>query len=740
MLYASAEEKRKFLSGEQKYLTLTFSDGTVITNDDIYFESMDITQSVFEGDMFRYGRCSSSEFNIRIIATQKRFIGLTVTPTITCGEFTRPLGEYIVESDKITSDHNYRDIVAYDKLKSVLSEDHADWHNNLTFPITLKNYRDSFFTHVGITQKSITLVNDDMLIARNFVADEFPGSSVLNYICEINAVMGFIDWDGDFKYVKFSDPSQALYPSDTLYPADDLYPRDWLAGRFVGGSENDYYIQSSLQYEDYTVKPVERVQIRHTENDVGVVIDISVGQQSEDANTYIIENNPLLYGKTTEELRPIATNFIGLAQYATYTPASFSTRGRLWYELGDMFNVVTRLGVINVIILDREMSGITALKDTYKAQGKEYYEEKANSTNYSIEVLKQRTNELVRTEGETRSLLTELDTDLQGTKTYFQSEIDQKPDSITLSVTNSTSSASITVGLDNGSSQSATIQMTGLVKFTDLSTAGSTTINGENISTGYLSADRISGGTIDSSKIKISQRETTYDSYLITEIGTETGTFDAPFIKFIVSNSTSSKEAGRIKLGYLEEEGPVGGDPTIVNAGLMIFSDYRINLETAGTSTGMGIRSRSIQSKSISSGTSVIIHANGTLGVSSSSRRYKFDIKPIGKELDPHKILDIEIVQFKFKPEYDDEESERYLKEVPGMIAEDVDEHYPIAADHSIDKDGNITVENWNERYLIPPMLALIQEQHKEIELLKEQNKKLELRLSRLEEIIKKFE
>jgi hypothetical protein len=42
---------------------------------------------------------------------------------------------------------------------------------------------------------------------------------------------------------------------------------------------------------------------------------------------------------------------------------------------------------------------------------------------------------------------------------------------------------------------------------------------------------------------------------------------------------------------------------------------------------------------------------------------------------------------------------------VPGLIAEEVAEYYPIAADSS-----NGVVENWNERFVIPGMLALIQD------------------------------
>lgn len=75
-------------------------------------------------------------------------------------------------------------------------------------------------------------------------------------------------------------------------------------------------------------------------------------------------------------------------------------------------------------------------------------------------------------------------------------EVKQTVDGLTITVTNGTTSS--TIKLKSGSTEiaSQTIQMTGLVSFTDLSTSGSTTINGENITTGTISADRIDTSTL----------------------------------------------------------------------------------------------------------------------------------------------------------------------------------------------------------------------------------------------------
>jgi len=83
-------------------------------------------------------------------------------------------------------------------------------------------------------------------------------------------------------------------------------------------------------------------------------------------------------------------------------------------------------------------------------------------------------------------------------------------------------------------------------------------------------------------------------------------------------------------------------------------------------------------------------------------------------DLDPSKLLNLPIRAFKFKSDYLDATDNRSGMVVPGLIAEEVAEHYPIAADRG--NDG--VVENWNERFVIPGMLALIQDLHARVETL----------------------
>ena len=109
---------------------------------------------------------------------------------------------------------------------------------------------------------------------------------------------------------------------------------------------------------------------------------------------------------------------------------------------------------------------------------------------------------------------------------------------------------------------------------------------------------------------------------------------------------------------------------------------------------------------------------------STSSRRYKKYINDLKAEaLDPHKLLELPVRQFKYKVavplQYDDTEDQL----IPGFIAEEVDEIYPAATIHHPE---NGEIESWDERRIIPGMLALIQEQQKTIEALTERIERLE--------------
>ena len=108
-----------------------------------------------------------------------------------------------------------------------------------------------------------------------------------------------------------------------------------------------------------------------------------------------------------------------------------------------------------------------------------------------------------------------------------------------------------------------------------------------------------------------------------------------------------------------------------------------------------------------------------------SSKRYKEDIKDVeNEELNPEKLYDLPVRQFKYKKEYlQTEDDPRYNKDLVGLIAEEVAQYYPCAVDYEVDENGNRYVENWNEKYMIPAMLKLIQDLNQRVKILEEKER-----------------
>lgn len=127
------------------------------------------------------------------------------------------------------------------------------------------------------------------------------------------------------------------------------------------------------------------------------------------------------------------------------------------------------------------------------------------------------------------------------------------------------------------------------------------------------------------------------------------------------------------------------------------------------TVTGGWFRTAWAYSNTSSRAANVQINDSGTLRRSaSSSKRYKHNIRPLADSLDAEKLLSVPVVQYIYNPDYLSGEDPRYGKSIPGFIAEDIAEYYPIAAE--VDAEG--CVEDWNIRMIVPPMLALVQEEY----------------------------
>jgi hypothetical protein len=125
-----------------------------------------------------------------------------------------------------------------------------------------------------------------------------------------------------------------------------------------------------------------------------------------------------------------------------------------------------------------------------------------------------------------------------------------------------------------------------------------------------------------------------------------------------------------------------------------------------------------IYNNTSTSAANMFIDSNGMVyRSSSSSKRYKTEIQDMqSDELNPERLYDLPVREFKYKEGYLSTDDIRTDTFVPGFIAEEVADIYPIACEYNGDNP-----ENWNIRFIVPAMLKLIQDQKKEIEALKEQ-------------------
>ena len=100
--------------------------------------------------------------------------------------------------------------------------------------------------------------------------------------------------------------------------------------------------------------------------------------------------------------------------------------------------------------------------------------------------------------------------------------------------------------------------------------------------------------------------------------------------------------------------------------------------------------------------------------VTSSSKRYKEEIEKV-KDFDYRQILDAEVYQYRYCKDYVDDHDLKI-----GFVVEQLQESFPEAVQYE-----NDLPEMWNINTMFPALVKVVQDQQKEIELLKEEVKAL---------------
>ena len=460
-----------------KQLSIVSDDGKInITNTELHQEKFELTESLCSEQELTFGSCEAAMIKFTVSNTFLQMKGKWLTVRMSLDGHTDAafqFGRYKVDSDTPTADRTCREVIAYDALYDVLTADVAAWYNTVFpsheeqktdedgtittvtvyDPVTMKQFRNSFFKHFGIEQADITLINDNMSIEKTVavtassetssdteesstIGETISGKEVLSCICEINGCMGHMGRDGKFHYIYLEQEIQGLYPRNDLYPADDLFPRDPKSTQIGKG----FYVTAT--YEDYLVKTIDKLQIREQKNDIGVIVGTG-------DNAYVIEDNFLVYGKGSKELKGIAKNILSKIRGIVYRPFTADCKGNPCLEVGDAVRLPTRYELIESYILKRTLKGIQALRDDLEADGEEYRTSKANGIQRSILQLKGKSNVLERSIEKTQSTIedkerklisqitqtaTEIRTEVKNTADGLSSRITQNANNITAEV------------------------------------------------------------------------------------------------------------------------------------------------------------------------------------------------------------------------------------------------------------------------------------------------------------------
>lgn len=326
-------------------------------------------------------------------------------------------------------------------------------------------------------------------------------NSKISDIADITTSAEDTDGQVEFENINQSEPIRIvirpigesisyLYPNNNLYPSDTLYSKNRKI-RFENITTEeifDYELPTDLLY--YDSQNYDEFILDY--DGQSCVVNKRVGYNA-DGTTYILDNST-----TLEFEYPTGDKAINLTDgnYKVYV---------LGYESAYLF---VRLMAQNIYTTQfatkaEVSSEISQTSQSITLSVDEKLENYSTTTqmNSAIQLSASSITSSVSNTYATK-------TALEDTTNTLSSRIKQTANSIELTTSDNRTSAGITIKLKNEDgteigTDSANITLSGLVKFTDLSTSGSTTINGSNITTGSISANRISGGTINATNINV---------------------------------------------------------------------------------------------------------------------------------------------------------------------------------------------------------------------------------------------
>lgn len=391
------ETVRAYSQSSDKVLSVFFPELNIsIPMGQIYSQSMSLSEMLIDSENVEFVGCIASKFELQVSGINQNIKGQKIEVSIQADNTEEiPLFNGIVESAERQTNRNYKKIVAYDELYSKGNIDVSDWYNNLTFPISLRDVRNSLCEYIELEQVDVLLPNDDIAINKEYAPTTLKALSVLKSICQINGAFGIINRQGKFEYriLKQREIIGGAFPGLTLFPP--FYPGVLYddEGNEIEVKEVPFY--KKVDYEEYDVKPVEKVTIRQTDSDSGVTY-------GDGKNNYIIQGNMFTLNLPEPTINVIARNVHDNISGISFVPFASDNSGYPFVEVGldsvsyyaYNFEASARARSNDIYtqktfhVFKRTLSGIQALRDVFEAKGEEYQSEFITDVSTQIEQLK----------------------------------------------------------------------------------------------------------------------------------------------------------------------------------------------------------------------------------------------------------------------------------------------------------------------------------------------------------------
>lgn len=755
MINSSLKEKYWDSATDKQMVISVVGTNQKIDNSMLEIGTFALEESLCSESELKFGACEANCVKFTARNTAGNIIGKTISIEETIdGDSKNPMpyGVFKVASDVPTADRTKRQITAYDVLYDIINTDVKSWYAGLSFPMTLKQFRNSFFAHLGIAQVETSLVNDSMTVNKTIVATQtddssavteesaISGKTVVTAICEINGCFGNINREGKFEYVFLKAITSALYPAEDLFPADNLFPSDANTESMTG-----HYI--TFDYEDFQSKAITQLEIKTSEDNAGAIVGTS-------GNNYSITGNFLVSDKTGAELEQIANNLLPIMKQAAYTPIKSCTCvGNPCLTLGEPIRFNTTREIVETYLLQRTLTGVQSKRDSISAQGTQTHSAKVNSIRETLESVERRTGKLERNADHLQSTYEDLEK-------QTSSKFEQTAESIATEVKRATDAEGELKSNITQTADAITAEVTRAQKAegqldASLELKLGRDENDQVISMINASADQI---VLRGNRLIVECNNFELDAlgrvHIIDSLLFDSG--DAYGVEILSHDGRNNAFLQNVRLdlsSVTDANGENLATESYVDQAIPDIPVKNITAYPTGTTSNATIK-KAIRFLNVIGGSDGTYQIHGEVYTidTGSDRRIKDHITDLPEELEDA-YLNLHPVKFRYKPGLKSSDSSQYHY---GFISQELEkalldvgirerdtslyEYLPVDTDEHVDLYVDDKLHHVNYRELHAMHVQMIQKQQKEIEELKRENKNLseqmkdfEQRLSALE-------